>query len=102
MQPLFFQSLRLLLTDYSPPQTRSPFLLFPLLFFAPPSASQTPCQRIEQEICVSSALALFRVFLHLRSTTLQTFRQWSEGEQEEEEEDHGCVHALLLPPLSVF
>lgn len=103
MQPLFFQSLRLLLTDYSPLSNTQPFSSFPPpLFFTPPSASQTLCQQIEQEICVlgaSSAFSLSRVCLHLSPTALQTFRQWSE---EEEEDDHGPVHTLLLPPLSVF
>lgn len=56
------------------------------------------CQQIEQEICVlvaSSAFSLFR--LQLSPAALQTFRRWSEGG-----EDHGPVHALLFPPLSVL
>ncbi|CAG00501.1 unnamed protein product [Tetraodon nigroviridis] len=43
------------------------------------------------------------VCLHLSPTALQTLRQWSEEKEErKKEEDHGAVHAVLLPPLSVF
>lgn len=73
MQPLFFQSLRLLLTDYSPLSNTQPFSSFfsSSFFVAPPSASQTLCQQIKQEICVLVAssvfffFSLFRVRLHL-------------------------------------
>lgn len=92
MQPLFFQSLRLLLTDYSPLLSRQSFFPPPPLI-APPSVSQTLRQQIEQESCV---LVASSVFLSSQGWSPPLRSRRSEGGTKEKTMDLCALFLCLL------